>query len=195
MPADGGQTLSGAGEAEWLSVFRSRTKTISRSSFLKRLGSTSRCAMLLQEYRTSTIPFSDFWQCGAESHDNFGDSAYTPSERVIDKLTLLSGVPLRTWARLHLHSGRGSGRGVPGGNNPERVNMQRIVLCPGGNESDALYGKWCGLSAYFAEAICTCSAMPINQMALLPRTVHCFSFVLPNRIALDSGRVYPTRRL
>ncbi|CAE7233577.1 unnamed protein product [Symbiodinium natans] len=74
----------------------------------------------MEEYRTSTIPFSDFWQCGAESHDNFGDSAYTPSERVIDKLTLLSGVPLRTWARLHLHSG---------------------------NESDALYGKWCGMPA------------------------------------------------
>ena len=60
-----------------------------------------------QEYRTSAVPFSDFWQCGSDTHDNFGDAAYTPSEQLMEKLVDLSGVQLPTWARLHLHSGRG----------------------------------------------------------------------------------------
>ncbi|CAE7230286.1 unnamed protein product [Symbiodinium sp. CCMP2592] len=74
----------------------------------------------IEEYRTSAVPFSDFWQCGSDTHDNFGDAAYTPSEQLMEKLVDLSGVQLPTWARLHLHSG---------------------------NESDALYGKWCGMPA------------------------------------------------
>ena len=72
------------------------------------------------EYRTSDKPFSDFWQCASEDHDNFGAGAYCPSERVINSLSEYTGVSKRTFSKFHLRSN---------------------------NESDALYGKWCGMPA------------------------------------------------
>eukprot|EP00438_Fugacium_kawagutii_P021834 Skav226381 [mRNA] locus=scaffold1438:17534:17926:+ [translate_table: standard] len=72
------------------------------------------------EYRTSDKPFSDFWQCAAEDNDNFGASAYCPSERVIDSLGKYAGLSRKAFSRFHLHSS---------------------------NDSDALYGKWCGMPA------------------------------------------------
>lgn len=72
------------------------------------------------EYRTSQTPFSDHWQCAAAENDNFGESAYCPSERVIKSLGRYAGVSMETFSKFHLRSS---------------------------NESDALYGKWCGMPA------------------------------------------------
>ncbi|CAK9048574.1 unnamed protein product [Durusdinium trenchii] len=76
--------------------------------------------LTLDEYRASDRPFSDHWQCGSEGFNNFGDAAYIPSERVIDGLSQFAGLPLKTLAKFHLHSN---------------------------NDSEALYGKWCGMPA------------------------------------------------
>ena len=76
--------------------------------------------LTLDEYRTSHTPFSDHWQCAAAENDNFGESAYCPSERVIKSLSRYAGVSMETFSKFHLRSS---------------------------NESDALYGKWCGMPA------------------------------------------------
>ena len=76
--------------------------------------------LTLDEYRTSHTPFSDDWQCAAAENNNFGESAYCPSERVIKSLSQYAGVSLETFSKFHLRSS---------------------------NESDALYGKWCGMPA------------------------------------------------
>lgn len=74
----------------------------------------------LDEYRTSDKPFSDHWQCAAVDNDNFGAGAYCPSERVIESLSEYAGISKRTFSKFHLRSN---------------------------NESDTLYGKWCGMPA------------------------------------------------
>ena len=76
--------------------------------------------LTLDEYRTSHTPFPDNWQCAAAENDNFGESAYCPSERVIKSLSQYAGVSMETFSKFHLRST---------------------------NESDALYGKWCGMPA------------------------------------------------
>ena len=67
-----------------------------------------------------STPFPDNWQCAAAENDNFGESAYCPSERVIKSLSQYAGVSMETFSKFHLRST---------------------------NESDALYGKWCGMPA------------------------------------------------
>jgi len=74
----------------------------------------------IEEYNFSHVPLSDDWQCGSAQHGNFGDNAYTPSERVAQRLAEFAGFPLQSLAKLHLHSG---------------------------NSSDSLRGMWCGMPA------------------------------------------------
>ncbi|CAJ1393120.1 unnamed protein product [Effrenium voratum] len=73
-----------------------------------------------KEYVTAQAPFDDFWQCASEDNDNFGASAYCPSRRVAQRLANFTGLDLKVLEKLHLQSG---------------------------NESAALYGKWCGMPA------------------------------------------------
>jgi len=123
-----GLTQDGASDAAWSEVMSALVPRIRKLVFENRqlaVSKTMRDAMkgtclTEDEYRTSQTPFSDHWQCAAAENDNFGESAYCPSERVIKSLGRYAGVSMETFSKFHLRSS---------------------------NESDALYGKWCGMPA------------------------------------------------